>query len=578
MNASASPLSGLFDDAKARFEKLRAELAIYGLVVPPSVELREGQGLLCYYDLQDGNIHLSLPDPSHPLGVFQAAIFRSLLRCADDAELASLIRLILPMLLAHELGHYFRHRSGRFGADLWFEEQVANQFAAAVIEHRFPPKERDELTRFMHRTLDHLASEVDSKHIATESYLDPLQALGASGLLGQQTVRILELFQGLFSVSPEQILRAAPRIPTEVLERLAQRQETIDGFNDTYTSGLARYVYFQFGWMLIELETPEQHYVDEVAQQHFGLDRPLLPLIAHSQTPTEEEIFTAFRAYKHLAPTSLAASRYFFKRYRSLLLDRIAQATETKGGNRKRLDVDVRRFLESQDAEDPRTLDFLATLVDADERALFPVALAERPPRSVGLSIANALQCETDARLYRHVVEGGADPAAAATLARIEQLDASEVFRALPAELLIRLTHLLCRVRVPAGETLIWKGSMNDDVFMLVSGELEVLVDPDERRIGTVSRGEMVGDMAFLTGEPRSATLRATKDTECLVLRSVSLKLLAYEHPELMTRFARVIAKRLSALIASPARSGQNEEPKDATTKDLIAGSHKRLS
>jgi hypothetical protein len=367
-------------------------------------------------------------------------------------------------------------------------------------------------------------------------------------LLGQQTVRGLELLQGLFTVSPEQILREMPRMPKEVVERLAQRQDTIEGFNETYSSGLARYVYFQFGWMLIELETPEHHYVDEVARQHLGQKRPLLPEIERSTQPDGDEIVACYRAHRQLAGHKPAASRYFLKRYRSLLLDKIASARSTNQDFARRLDVDARRILESQDEEDHRTLDFLAVLADAEDRSLFPAALSEAAPRSRHVSIAVSLRCETDARLYRHIVEGVDDAAAAATLARIEQLAASEVYGALPAELILKLTHLLYRLHLPAGETLIWQGSMNDDVFMLVEGQLEVLVGSDERCINTISPGETVGDIAFVTGEPRSATLRATHDAECLVLRSASLKLLAYEHPALMMRMARVLAKRLSAL------------------------------
>lgn len=189
--------------------------------------------------VDDGHIHRSLPDPSTPLGVFQAAMFRSVLACESDAELATLIRLLLPGLLAHELGHHFCQKHGRFGADLWFEEQVANQFASAVTENRLHPSDRHTLIGMLRRTLSHLTPRVSSEHIAVASYLDPLQALGASGVLGHDMVRSLELVHLLFTVTPEEVLREVPRMPPEVLARFEQRQGTIDGFNEDYSSGLA---------------------------------------------------------------------------------------------------------------------------------------------------------------------------------------------------------------------------------------------------------------------------------------------------------------------------------------------------
>ncbi len=539
---TASPLVGLFAEARAEFERLLAELAPYGLVLDPATELREGQGILCYYDLGDGHIHLSLPDPTNPLGVFQAIIFRGLLGLADDDELAALIRLQLPWLLAHELGHYFRHRCGRFGADLWFEEQVANQFASALTEHRLDPGARETLSRLLRRVLGHLGPQVGASDNAVATFLDPIQALGAAGVLRRATVRSIEVVQELFGQSSEAILRLAPAMSGALRASLEQRRGAIDVFNDEYVAGLARYAYLQFGWMLLELQTPERPYVDGVARQHLGRSVELLASPGPGSATSAAAIATCFHAHAALRGQGDVLPRYFFKRYRSLLLGRIEEAVVAAGS--RALQVDLRCLVDSDDDDELGTLDALTFLAPPALRALFPATLAAvGPPSRASWSFPH----DTDGRLFA-LAEGAADEAAATTLARLEQLERSEVYRGLSSELLLDLTALMQRVHVSPGDVLIWQGSDNDDVFLIVRGAFEVRAHDGEHEtlLGHLGPGDIAGELAFLRGDVRAATLRAIHPSECLVLRAASLRVLAYEHPALPMRLARMLARRVA--------------------------------
>jgi hypothetical protein len=554
-----SPLCGLFDEACAWFERFRADLAAHGLDIGPETTVRRGEGMLCRYDRDDGAICLSLPDPADPLGRFTAAVFQSVLHCDDEADLADLVRLLLPMLIAHELGHLLRDRHGLFGDDLWFEEQVANRMAVALSRPAMSAAQRERLVLKIRRTLHHLAPTVGSEHIAVASYLDPLEAFAASGLLAPAAVRSLQLMQRLLRVSPEHLLRGLPQASHAVLERYAERRGTIEGFNEDYASGLARYVYFQFGWLLIQLESPEHCYVDEVARQHLGHGSVLLPrLVANVAGPAVAAIRACFAAHRLVADESPALSRYFLKRYRSLLLDHVI-ATQSGGMAASALaDGSTRRLLDAQIDDDAGALDLLAVVAPPESRSLFPGALGARSCMPEGF------HTETDRRLWA-CLRGADDPAAATTLARLTQLDASEVYRSLPAELCLEMVHAMAEVHLPAGATLIEQGSPNDDVFIVTRGEFDVLVgEPGaERRLAAMRPGEVVGDMAFLTGEPRSATLRATAPSTCLVLRAVDLKRLAFEHPTVLMRMARVIVRRLAE--RSPAGSTRRPSTRLAT-------------
>jgi hypothetical protein len=129
----------LFELAQQYFVDFLREFAAYGILADPRMELRAGNGMLCYYDLQDGHIYLALPDPNDPVGRLQLLFLRSLLHTTSQDELLNFLRLFIPHLIAHELAHHFRHRYGLFTANLWHEEQVANQLAVAVTKHRLAP-------------------------------------------------------------------------------------------------------------------------------------------------------------------------------------------------------------------------------------------------------------------------------------------------------------------------------------------------------------------------------------------------------------------------------------------------------
>lgn len=77
------------------------------------------------------------------------------------------------------------------------------------------------------------------------------------------------------------------------------------------------------------------------------------------------------------------------------------------------------------------------------------------------------------------------------------------------------LNHLR---NLTTGELLFMEGEAPDSLYWLVAGELTVYtsVDGVEREVGSVHKEEIVGEMAFLGVESRSATLRAK--TSCQLL------------------------------------------------------------
>ncbi|MCE7875003.1 cyclic nucleotide-binding domain-containing protein, partial [bacterium CPR1] len=56
--------------------------------------------------------------------------------------------------------------------------------------------------------------------------------------------------------------------------------------------------------------------------------------------------------------------------------------------------------------------------------------------------------------------------------------------------------------------------------------------------------GQYFGEMALLTGEPRSATVEATEDSELLMLDKEDLRTIMRDNPQVATVISQVLAQR----------------------------------
>ena len=78
------------------------------------------------------------------------------------------------------------------------------------------------------------------------------------------------------------------------------------------------------------------------------------------------------------------------------------------------------------------------------------------------------------------------------------------------------ISHLTQDRSVAEGSLLCRQGAFENDVFVIVNGEAEVIVDG--ARVGTTHVGEIVGELAMLGRGRRAATLRALTPMQVLVL------------------------------------------------------------
>jgi CRP-like cAMP-binding protein len=102
-------------------------------------------------------------------------------------------------------------------------------------------------------------------------------------------------------------------------------------------------------------------------------------------------------------------------------------------------------------------------------------------------------------------------------------------------------------IQLPAGEVLFSQGDPGDDLFVVAWGEVVVLVPQEVARL---SEGDFFGEIALLADQPRTATVRATVDSQVLAFDRALLSDLVAASPDLLVVLLRFLRERLIATLA----------------------------
>jgi small-conductance mechanosensitive channel len=154
-------------------------------------------------------------------------------------------------------------------------------------------------------------------------------------------------------------------------------------------------------------------------------------------------------------------------------------------------------------------------------------------------------------------------------------LEGIEIFSALPEDIRGRLADSMRSAPFAPGEIITRQGAVAHWLYLVVHGEVSVRVataggPPHET--GRLKDGSVFGEMSLLTGEPRTATLVALTNVECLRLdRPIAHEILT-QRPEFAERIAELLAQRRMELEhpAQPLDSEARERELRAKKKDLL--------
>lgn len=115
------------------------------------------------------------------------------------------------------------------------------------------------------------------------------------------------------------------------------------------------------------------------------------------------------------------------------------------------------------------------------------------------------------------------------------------LFRDLSEDRIRAISKLMRPLFAVPGELLIRKGERGDTAYFISSGAVEVITDHVRVRLG---RGDVFGEIALLTGQPRTADVRALGYCNLLVLSRSDFRSLIDKDPALKQHMANMAAER----------------------------------
>ena len=117
------------------------------------------------------------------------------------------------------------------------------------------------------------------------------------------------------------------------------------------------------------------------------------------------------------------------------------------------------------------------------------------------------------------------------------------VFSTCTPEQLASLVDAASTAEHSPGEALTEEGGMGHRFHLILDGEARAQRGGDE--VGTVGRGEFVGEIGLLGGGAATATVRCTAPTRCLELRRERFWDVLEAEPSIALRILEVVCRRL---------------------------------
>jgi CRP-like cAMP-binding protein len=131
----------------------------------------------------------------------------------------------------------------------------------------------------------------------------------------------------------------------------------------------------------------------------------------------------------------------------------------------------------------------------------------------------------------------------------ITPLNQIPLLKDLGAEELASVAATMKRHEVGEGATIFEEGSPGQSLYFVNRGLLEVRSGAN--RLGLVSAGSCFGEFSFLTGEPRTATVRSLEASELLELSAESIRSAVRKHPRLREVLFELYRERALANVLS---------------------------
>jgi small-conductance mechanosensitive channel/CRP-like cAMP-binding protein len=179
------------------------------------------------------------------------------------------------------------------------------------------------------------------------------------------------------------------------------------------------------------------------------------------------------------------------------------------------------------------------------------------------ISIPYPIQVEYGAEL---VTPG---PDLAGQRAAEELLAATDLFSALSDDERHDLVVSSALLTFGAGEPVVRQGEPGESAYVLVSGRVRVVLEPGDQELAVLEPGAYFGEMSLLTGDARTATVRAMSDCQVMEVAASNFRRFILLNPAVVDTMSGVVAERRSGL--SRARAAAANMPPPESASSLVA-------
>ena len=104
-----------------------------------------------------------------------------------------------------------------------------------------------------------------------------------------------------------------------------------------------------------------------------------------------------------------------------------------------------------------------------------------------------------------------------------------------------------------AGEVIVRQGDTGRSLFVVHRGEVVVRLEPEGREVARTQPGGIFGEMSLLTGDPRTATVAAARDTVVFEIDADALRDVVLSQPDAIDAISRLVVARRAGLDAAQA-------------------------
>ena len=160
-----------------------------------------------------------------------------------------------------------------------------------------------------------------------------------------------------------------------------------------------------------------------------------------------------------------------------------------------------------------------------------------------------------------------------ATDKRLGFVESVDLFSGLKEQSKELIARQMRRYPFAAGERILTQGASGESMFFIERGKVRIVIQEGTaaKELAVLGRGQYMGEMALLTGEPRAASAFAVGDVEFYVLDKPGFKKVLMSDRDVAGQISAVVATRKEALDEKKEELGSELIAREAAQKNLLS-------